>query len=445
MIVPAAILALQVGTLTVGPGGAFATVGEALAAARPGDTVRVTAGIYHERLVVRTPVVLLGEPGAVLDGGGAGVVLTIHAGATVRGFTIRGSGANQAQEDAGILASSAHGLVVEENRFEDVLFGVYAKQTDGALIRRNTIVGKAVPVPLRGDGIRLWYCRRARIEENVVRGVRDIVIWFSDSVAAVGNYVGESRYGLHYMYSNHNRFEDNEFIANDVGAFIMYSADITFRRNVFANARGTTGRGLGFKDADRITAEGNVLVKNAVGISIDNSPHSTGVTNRFSGNIVAYNDVGVSLLPSVHSNAFTANQFLDNVVPVRISGGGTALANHWQDNYWSDYAGFDADGDGRGDTPFVFERLSDDVLAKHEPLQLFQLSTAVTALNVLGRVLPLLQPQPLVVDSAPRIAPAAVAGTGGRRSALAAAGFLAAALLALGAAPRLRRPFRSRP
>lgn len=396
------LLALQA-ALTVGPAGDHRTVTAALAAAAPGDTVRVAAGVYRERPVIDQLVVLLGEPGAVLDGGGDGTVLTVNATATIRGFVIRGSGRRQAAEHAGILASGAPGLVIEDNRLEDVLFGIYVKQSDRPVIRRNVVIGADVPVARRGDGIRLWYSRDGVIEHNRVRRVRDVVVWFSHRARARGNDVRESRYGLHYMYSNHGLFEDNKFVGNHVGAFLMYSTDITFRRNLLAEARGTTGRGLGFKDADRITAEKNALIRNAVGIFLDNSPHSVGATNHFRGNVVAWNDVGVSLLPSVHDNVFTENTFLDNLRPVAVTGGGTALANRWTGNYWSDYASFDTDGDGIGDRPYVYARLSGDLLARHDELAVFTLSPATAALDLVGRIFPLLEPQPVVVDSFPRL------------------------------------------
>lgn len=435
------LLSVQAAQLTVGPGGTYASIQAALDAARPGDTVRVAAGVYHEHPVIDRPVVLLGAPGAVIDGDGRGVVLTVNAAATtVQGFIIRGSGANQSREHAGILVTDADGVIIADNRLEDVLFGIYLKESDHAVVEANEIVGKNLAMPLRGDGIRLWYSHEGRLNDNRVIRSRDVVIWFCNGTEVRDNLVRDSRYGLHYMYSDHNRFEGNRFIANHVGAFIMYSSDITFRDNLFADARGTTGRGLGFKDADGITAIGNVLVKNAVGISIDNSPTSVDVVNEFRDNVIAYNDVGVWMLPSVHDNHFVGNQFIDNVQPVGISGGGTALANVWRDNYWSEYAGFDERRDGHGDTPFVFERLSDDLLAKHEPLLLFNLSLAASTLNTLSRVFPLLQPQPIVVDSLPRIVPTLSTEVGARHgSPLAAAGFLAAALVAAASVPRLRR------
>jgi nitrous oxidase accessory protein len=434
----------QAAVLTVGPAG-FPSVTAALEAAGAGDTILVAPGVYREHLIIREPVTLVGEPGAILDGSGEGTVLTIEARATVRGFTIRSSGRDQSREDSGILASEAHGLVVEGNRFEDVLFGVYVKESQAPVIRNNVMVGKDLAAPLRGDGIRLWYSHGGSITGNRIERTRDVVIWFSDRTGVRDNEVIDGRYGLHYMYSHHNEFTGNTFVGNHVGAFIMYSTDIVFRGNVFAHARGTTGRGLGFKDADRVVAEANVLVKNTIGISIDNSPSTRGVTNRFRGNVIAFNDVGVVALPSVQNNVFEQNQFLHNVQPVAVTGGGTALANRWSGNRWSEYAGFDRDGDGVGDTPFVFERLSDDLLAKHEALRLFDGGLAMTVVDLLGRAFPLLNPEPLVADATPLLRAAAVPTVAPppRPSPLAAVGFLVAAALAAATLPRLRRPFRS--
>jgi nitrous oxidase accessory protein len=209
----------------------------------------------------------------------------------------------------------------------------------------------------------------------------------------------------------------------------MYSNDIAFRNNVFADARGVAGRGLGFKDTDSVSAEGNVIVRNSVGISIDNSPTTTGVTNRFTDNVIAFNDVGVQLLPSVKANEFRANDFLGNVAPVAVTGGGDALENRWSTNYWSDYAGFDRDHNGLGDSPFVYERLSDDQLAKHEELQVFNLGPAVTALDAMSRVLPFLAPTPILVDSLPRVERRATASD--RGAPLKPQGGLAAGLLGM--------------
>jgi len=148
------------------------------------------------------------------------------------------------------------------------------------------------------------------------------------------------------------------------------------------------------------------------------------------------------LLPSVHSNEFRENDFLGNVVAVAVTGAGDALKNRWSSNYWSGYAGFDRNADGLGDSPFVYERLSDDLLARYEELQVFNLGVAAASLDALSRALPLLKPAPVVIDSLPRIAPhtTAAARTGKRESrGPLAVGFLAVSLAAIAVTFRLRR------
>lgn len=434
-------------TLWVGPDGDHTTLSAAVAASSPGDTIRLAAGVYRERVVVPHPLVLLGEPGAVIDAGGEGTVLRMNdcPGSVVRGLTLRGSGRDVSREDSGLLARRCPGLVVEEIRVLDTLFGIYLKESREAVVRGNQIVGKELPVNRRGDGIRYWYSSGGRIEGNRLRRSRDVVIWFSDSLEVRDNVIRDGRYGLHYMYSDHNLFHGNRFEGNLVGAFLMYSAEIRFSGNVFAASKGASGMGLGLKDADDIQARNNVFVANAVGIYLDNSPRSTASRNLFRGNVLALNDVGISLLPSVRANAFLENDFRENVREVVVSGGGDALKNSWRGNFWSAYAGFDRDDDGVGDTPFVLSRLSDRLLTGHRALELFHLSPAAGALDVLARVLPFLEPRPVVVDSMPRLemkpAPAVAAaetgaGGGGR---LAAGALLILALAAGSGVARFRR------
>ncbi len=399
-LLPLLLAAAQ--TLQVGAGAPYRSIGAALAAARPGDTIRVAAGVYRERIVVELPVVLIGEGRPTIDGGGEGTVVALRAPAVLSGFDIRGSGRLLDQEDAGVLVT-ADSCVIRDNRLGDVLFGIYLKESDGSRVVGNTVTGKDRPLGRRGDGIRLWASHDARVEGNVVRRMRDVVIYFSHGLEFRDNLVTDGRYGLHYMYSSDNLFEGNEFARNDVSAFIMYSTDITLWNNIFAQASGHSGFGVGLKDADRIEMTGNLVVQNRVGLYFDNSPSLTDAHNRIDGNILAFNDVAVNLMPSVRSNRFAANSFVGNVRDVSVSGGGTALANAWTGNHWDVAPAWDDDGDGRLDTPYRIDRLSDDLFARHPDLRLFELSPAALALDALGRFFPLLEPEPIVVDSAPLV------------------------------------------
>jgi nitrous oxidase accessory protein len=385
--------------------GPFGSISAALDAAAAGDTVRVGPGLYREQLKVERPVTLVGRGRPVVDAGGRGHVVEASAGITIRGFHLRNSGKRVDTEHAGIMVRDAR-AAVEDNRITDVLYGVYLKNAGGSLVRDNHIRGKDLPPPRRGDGIRLWYSSDTRILDNRVDRTRDVVVYFSNGLSIRGNVITDGRYGLHYMYSDNNEFRHNYFARNQVGAFIMYSADVRLEQNVFADSRGSSGMGIGLKDADRIVAEDNLIVQNESGIYFDNSPRAAAVTNHIRDNLFLYNGSGVRMLPSVRGNDFEGNSFVGNRRPAEVSGGmgdAQAAQNDWSGNHWSSYSGFDRDGDGVGDTPFRYARLTDDLLSRHDALRLFTRSPVMPVIEAVRRFFPLLAPEPVVVDPVPRL------------------------------------------
>lgn len=396
-------------TLEVRPGSAYATIGAALAEAQPGDTIRVAAGKYAERIRIQLPVTLIGEGWPIIDGEDVGHVVEALAPFEIRGFVLRGSGSDLEAEHAGVMVREAPARIIG-NRMEDVLYGIYLKQAPRSLVAGNRIRGKSFGLARRGDGIRLWYSADTRVTGNEVRGVRDVVAYFSDRLALDDNVVRESRYGFHLMYCSDSRLTGNRLYDNQVGAYLMYSSRFRLTGNVFADAAGSSGMGLGLKDGDEIVAEENLFLENSVGVHLDNSPSGPARPNRFEDNTFALNGVAVRMLPSVTGNGFHRNDFLANGAPARVAGGaraGQVAQNDWSGNHWSEHAGFDRDGDGRGDAPYVYAHLADDLLERRPELRIFALAPALEALDRVVQFFPLLRPEPVVVDPEPRLAIAA--------------------------------------
>lgn len=403
----AALLMAGGRTIVVAPGGPL-DLAAAVAAARDGDRIEVHGGSHDGALVVERAVALVGIGWPVIDGHGAGTVLTLASpGSRVSGFVIRGTGDRNDLEDSGVLAMGS--AVVEDNRLEDVLYGINLKRAPDSVVARNTIVGRDVTMARRGDGIRLWESHRSRVVDNVVRGGRDTVLWYSENIEVRGNDIADGRYGLHLMYTSGSTIAGNQLERNTVGVYAMYSAGVTVEQNVVAGSHGSSGYGLAFKDCDAATVVGNVLAGNRVGLYLDNTPSARGVRDRVAENTFAWNDIGVLLLPAVKGNDFGGNAFVENGQQVALAATGTLSGNDWTPggagNYWSTYAGYDADGDGLGDLPHEEASLFDDLMTKRPELRLFAMGPAQGAIDMAARAFPVFRPAPVLVDAAPRIAP----------------------------------------
>jgi len=407
----------------------------ALAIAEPGATIAVPTGLYRGPIAIDKPVTLVGVDWPVIDGGGSGDVIRITApDVTIRGFVLRNSGASLDHEHAGVTGLAAR-ATIENNRLEDVLFGIYLKNAPGSIVRNNNVEAKDIDVGRRGDSIRLWYCEGSLVEGNTVRNGRDLIIWYANHSTIRNNLVEDSRYGLHFMSNDDLVIEANVLRRNSVGIYIMYGDGFVLRNNLLYDNRGASGYGIGLKDIDHLVAEGNRMVSNRVGMYVDVAPRANGTTVRLDQNLFAYNEIGMMLLPLVQHTLYTGNVFQENHEQIAISGGGQLVDNAWSEhgrgNYWSDYAGFDANGDEIGDLPYQAQSLFEDLLQIYPELRLYQLSPATQALDMAAKAFPIFQPQPKLVDEHPLMAPPKLAPVPGLPTTPTGANLAAAGLLVL--------------
>jgi nitrous oxidase accessory protein len=115
------------------------------------------------------------------------------------------------------------------------------------------------------------------------------------------------------------------------------------------------------------------------------------------------------MLPLVQRNVYSNNIFQENREQIAIAGGGELRNNDWSrdgwGNYWSDYAGFDADGDRVGDIVYRSTSLYENLMEEYPELRLFQLSPATDALDLAAKAFPIFQPRSKMADEHPLMAP----------------------------------------
>lgn len=368
--------------------------------ARPGDRIVIRGGTYDGDLIIDKPLVLTGIGRPLLRGSGHGSVVRIRANTVVvEGFDIDGLGTGDLGRDtSGIHVAATH-VAIRDCRIRGALFGIYLRQSDDAVVEANTIDG----IPGRaageiGSGIHVWNSQRFRLAGNTITRTRDgFYIQSSGHGRVSRNRAADLRYGLHYMFSDDNVFEDNIFERGAAGAALMYSNRLTFRRNRFVRNRGFASVGLLLKACEDVTAEDNLIADNARGIFLEGS-----YRNRFTRNVIAMSDMALVIYDSSGGNVFQGNAFIGNLSPLSLSGRRTDT--RFTRNYWSDHREPDLDDDGIADRPYRLSNVFDHLRSNLTAADLFSQSAAAAALGAAERTFPVLDPIP-VVDGQPLARP----------------------------------------
>jgi nitrous oxidase accessory protein len=372
--------------------------------ALPGTTLRLPAGEYSGPGVINKPLTLEGMGKVTIHNGGKGSVLTIKADhVTLRGLTLRGSGDSHDAIDGGIMAEGNE-LLIENNVIDDVLFGISLHRTNDSIVRNNRIRSRGVDSADRGDGLRLWYSTRNRIENNDIAQIRDITVTNSTHNRFVGNQIQDSRRAFNLLFAHRTLIEGNLLNKNSTGIIALNSDGILIRNNRIMHAMDASGAGIALKETSAALVIGNDIVHCAHGFMAD-SPMSP--TNRitFYGNRVAHNITGVYFYGPMGGHLMMDNHFESNLWPVNIIGDGDPMDDYWSGNIWDTYEGFDRNHDDFGDMPHEIYAYADRIWIETPMAKLIRNSPVMELLDFLERLAPFSTPSLVLRDNKPRMQP----------------------------------------
>lgn len=325
------------------------TIESGIVSANAGDTVWVKSGVYKEyNLSIDKPLTLIGQGQPTIDGEEKGEIIRISADhVTVDGFKLINVGVSYTSDYAAIRLVKSKHFTIKNMLLEKLFFGIYLEKSNYGLVKNNRIVGDAKDEYNSGNGIHLWYCKYIQIIDNEVEGVRDgIYLEFADSSKINGNISKKNlRYGLHFMFSNHDEYSDNVFQNNGAGVAVMFSKHIKMKNNAFQDNWGTASFGLLLKEINDLEVVDNTFTNNTIAISVEGANRVNYTGNSFKGNGWA-----IKVRGACYGNRFFKNEFLNNSFD--LSYNSKMNDNIFEQNYWSNYNGYDLNKDGIGDVPY---------------------------------------------------------------------------------------------
>lgn len=249
----------------------FETIGEALAAAGPGDTVEIGAGVFADEtlpLTVPTGVAVCGarEGETVIDARGAGgmsppplaVLLLDGAGAGIERLTIRGAPkAHHFLPANAILCRAAPGARVESCLVEGGV--LIATESKDLVVKDNAFLD---------GGIWLRDCDDARITGNRQRGNRwsvGIAVEGGQGAVVSGNIVEDALAGIRLKSHSDGKVSGNNVTARWWGIHLEGGSGNQARGNTVRE----TMRGLTLSGGSGVEARGNQLSGCDTGILVE--------------------------------------------------------------------------------------------------------------------------------------------------------------------------------
>lgn len=399
--------------------------GQPWPALEPGDEMVLRPGTHAGPWTLDVPGVRVrAEPGAVIDGGGLGTVLTVTApGVRLTDLEIVGVGpeADLYAPHAALALFGAHGATVAGLRAHGATAGVHVEDAADVVLADVDLLGLG-----RGPGITAYLTPGLRLEGGRIDGFLDgAYLERADGALVVGVTLrGNVRYGLHVMFTTGAVLRGNVVADGGVGSAVMYGRDAVVEGNAMTGHRGPMAFGLLLQEERDAVLRDNELRGNAIGLLLVAAPGAEATGHRIERNGIGVlvDRVPPGTAADATSVVLAEHVFVANAADLAVADADAALA--LRGNRFDRAPALDLDGDGVLDLPYVATSAFAARAARQSDLMLLAYGPGIALWQRLEANVPGLRASAFA-DPTPRRAPAVERPPGAGRGAAWASAVLA--------------------
>ncbi|MGE7920105.1 right-handed parallel beta-helix repeat-containing protein [Viridibacillus sp. NPDC093762] len=364
-----------------------------------GSVLELEDGVYTGQITITKPITLRGSKHTMLEGSGKEPLLKIE---NVQNVTLENIHITDAH--VGIVVKNTSQVNLNNVQLRNVWSGVQIYNSKHVVVNNLKIKGINGHYSKKGNGLDVFNSNDLTISNNKVQDVQDgFYIEKAQAIKLTDNAIKNSRYGIHFMYTEDAIAEQNDFNQNVTGIMLMMTEDTQLQNNHVTEQNGLNGSGMVLFEAKNIDVLSNHFQNNRTALSTQKLTTSTVEYNTFQ-----MNQTAIELLRSNKENTVYANDFVGNIVNLRSDGTSSSISH----NYYDDYDGIDIDDNGIGDSPYVALQSFGQWMVRKPSYQYFIESPSVVLLNKMDRQTNAIETE-LLVDKEPMMHSAQKATTAG--------------------------------